>query len=177
MILIPILGDQLTLDNPALKQSKTSETLVLMVEAPEEQVHVRSTRMRSAVFLSAMRHFEQTLRAEGWTVRYLKLGEHPHRTLSEAWSANVKELTPSVIRVCEPGDSRIQQILQGVSQDYRVVLEILEDDHFIVSKRRFAKWAGNARQLRMEMFYRKIRKQEAILMDGAEPVGGAMELR
>ena len=172
MFLIPILGDQLTLDNPALTGSTPSEALILMVEALDEQVHVSSTRMRSAVFLSAMRHFEQALRARGWKVRYLKLGEHAHRTLSDAWTANVKELKPEFIRVCEPGDWRVQQALQKAASDLHVPLEILVDTHFIVSKAGFTKWAGSAKQLRMEMFYRKVRKQEAVLMNGDEPVGG-----
>jgi deoxyribodipyrimidine photolyase-related protein len=172
MILIPILGDQLTLDNPSLKATASSEALIMMVEALDEQSHVSSTRMRSAVFLSAMRHFEQTLRAEGWAVRYLKLGQHTHRTLSEAWTATIRELKPSVLRVCEPGDWRIRQALRMVAEESKVELEMLEDNHFIVSQANFAKWAGKSKQLRMEMFYRKVRKHENILMDGDEPIGG-----
>jgi deoxyribodipyrimidine photolyase-related protein len=172
MILLPILGDQITLDNPALKSTAPSEAIVLMVEALDEQLHVSSTRMRSAVFLSAMRHFEKTLSSRGWTVRYMKLGEHAHRTLSEAWLAAIQELKPSVLRVCEPGDWRIMQALRSVAAESKVALEMLADDHFIVSKADFANWAGRSRQLRMEFFYRKVRKQEVILMNGDEPVGG-----
>lgn len=172
MILIPILGDQLNLDNPALAQSQRSESIIVMAEVVDEQLHVSSTRMRSAVFLSGMRHFEQRLRADGWHVRYLKLGEHSHRTLSEAWTSCISELNPSIIRLCEPGDWRVEQTLQNVARAFSVPLEILDDNHFLISRTEFEQWAGLSKKLRMEMFYRKMRKQESVLMDGNEPLGG-----
>jgi deoxyribodipyrimidine photolyase-related protein len=143
-----------------------------MAEVPEEQLHVSSTRMRSAVFLSGMRHFELSLRAEGWSVRYLKLGEHPHHSLAEAWGQCITDFKPTKIRLCEPGDWRIQQAIHETAQDFSLPLEILEDSHFIVSRARFAAWAGRSKQLRMEMFYRKVRKEEHVLMEDDEPIGG-----
>ncbi len=47
-----------------------------------------------------------------------------------------------------------------------------EDRHFLCSLPAFRKWAGTSKSLRMEFFYRQMRQQYKILMDGKEPVGG-----
>jgi deoxyribodipyrimidine photolyase-related protein len=172
MILVPILGDQLNLDNPALLQSDRSNSLIIMAEVMEEQQHVSSTKMRSAVFLSGMRHFEQKLRLDGWAVRYCTLGEHQYQSLREVWSACIAEIKPTIVRICEPGDWRIEQNIKQTTENFSIPLEILVDTHFIGSRQSFAAWASRSKQLRMEMFYRKIRKQENVLMEGDEPVGG-----
>jgi deoxyribodipyrimidine photolyase-related protein len=47
-----------------------------------------------------------------------------------------------------------------------------EDKHFLCSLPQFRKWAGKSTSLRMEFFYRQMRKQYKVLMAGDEPVGG-----
>jgi deoxyribodipyrimidine photolyase-related protein len=47
-----------------------------------------------------------------------------------------------------------------------------EDRHFLCSLPAFRKWAGTSKSLRMEFFYRQMRQQYKVLMDGKEPVGG-----
>jgi deoxyribodipyrimidine photolyase-related protein len=39
-----------------------------MAEVDEESTHVVSSKQRTTVFLSAMRHFPTTLRIKGWQV-------------------------------------------------------------------------------------------------------------
>ncbi len=170
--LVAILGDQLTLDNPALRDVDPATTVVVMAEVPVENQHVWSTRMRSAVFLSAMRHFEKTLREKGWSVSYFSLGEHHHKGLDDVWRAEIQRLKPSQLRICEPGDFRVEQLAKQVSEETGVALALLDDDHFLISRADFARWAGKSKQLRMEMFYRFMRKRLDVLMDGDEPVSG-----
>ena len=50
-----------------------------------------------------------------------------------------------------------------------------EDKHFLCSLPQFRKWAGTSASLRMEFFYRNMRKQYKVLVEGKandEPVGG-----
>ena len=49
---------------------------------------------------------------------------------------------------------------------------IKEDDRFICSHARFEEWAKGRKQLRMEYFYREMRKATGLLMDGDQPEGG-----
>jgi deoxyribodipyrimidine photolyase-related protein len=53
-----------------------------------------------------------------------------------------------------------------------VPLHIHEDRHFFCTVREFAAHAKGRKQLRMEYFYREMRKRHAVLMDRDEPVGG-----
>jgi len=54
-----------------------------------------------------------------------------------------------------------------------VPVEIREDDRFLCPRRDFAAWADGRRQLRMEYFYREMRKRYGLLLDDGEPAGGA----
>jgi hypothetical protein len=65
--LIIVLGDQLNLDNPALEGFDAKQDQILMVEGMGESTHVWSHKARIALFLSAMRHFAQTSKAQGMT--------------------------------------------------------------------------------------------------------------
>jgi deoxyribodipyrimidine photolyase-related protein len=68
--LVVVLGDQLDLDGPAFTDFDAATDRVWMCEAPAESGYVWSHKARIAVFLSAMRHFRDALRARGWTVEY-----------------------------------------------------------------------------------------------------------
>ena len=61
--LVIVLGDQLDLNAAAFDGFDAAEDMVWMAEADEESTHVWSTKPRIAIFLSAMRHFAETVRA------------------------------------------------------------------------------------------------------------------
>jgi len=71
--LIVVLGDQLNRDSAAFDGFDADRDAVWMAEASEESTHVPSTKMRIAVFLSAMRHFREACEADGLTVYYREL--------------------------------------------------------------------------------------------------------
>jgi deoxyribodipyrimidine photolyase-related protein len=171
--LVLVLGDQLWLKNPALLAADKKRDVVLIAEAAQESTHVWSHQIRTALFLSAMRHFADDLRAQGWRVEYLSLDAHKHQSLAQAWAERIAALGPERVLACEPGEWRIEQDLISVCKKLRVELQILEDTHFITSRSDFARWAGaKPKQLRMEMFYRHMRKTTGVLMQGEEPEGG-----
>jgi deoxyribodipyrimidine photolyase-related protein len=51
-------------------------------------------------------------------------------------------------------------------------VDILADDRFVCSIPAFNHWAQGRKQLRMEYFYRDMRRKTGLLMDGDAPVGG-----
>ena len=73
--LIPVLGDQLSLDLSSLRGADPANSVVLMMEVDEETTYVRHHRRKIAYILSAMRHHAQALRAAGWTVDYVRLDD------------------------------------------------------------------------------------------------------
>lgn len=171
--LVLILGDQLNLDNPALDDFDPAQDRVLMVEVSAEATHVWSHKARIALFLSAMRHFAQTLQSLDYPLIYLKLGTHSFTSLKEAWLHYAQALQPQKIILCEPGEYRLEQDLLAVAQQTGIVAAVRDDTHFICSRADFKRWAGANKTLRLEFFYRVMRKKFNILMQGGEPEGGS----
>ena len=75
-----VLGDQLSRANPVLAELDAAADRVVMIEAPGEATHVRSHKARIALFLSAMRHFAEALRADGVPLDYVAIDDDPART-------------------------------------------------------------------------------------------------
>jgi deoxyribodipyrimidine photolyase-related protein len=170
--LVLVLGDQLTLDNAAFDGFDPAQDRVLMLEAPGEATHVWSHRARIALFLATMRHFAQAVEDRGWPLTYMRTGDSGPADLPGRLAAQLQALQPTRLIVCEPGDYRLLAALQDVTAAARVPLDLRPDRHFMASREDFAQWAGGSRQLRMEFFYRRMRRQHGILMDGDQPLGG-----
>jgi len=170
--LIIILGDQLNLDNPALEDFDKSFDHILMVEAAQEATHVWSHKARIVLFLSAMRHHAELLVSLGYPLTYLALESHNFATLREAWLYYAELLKPQKIIACETGYFRVEQDLLSLTSDKNTLVALREDTHFMCSRADFKHWAKENKQLRMEFFYRTMRKKYQVLMCGEEPEGG-----
>jgi deoxyribodipyrimidine photolyase-related protein len=55
---------------------------------------------------------------------------------------------------------------------FGVPVDIRPDDRFLCTQDEFAEWAVGRKQLRMEYFYREMRRKYKILMNGDKPEGG-----
>lgn len=173
--LVLVLGDQLDPASPAFADFDAARDAVLMIEAPGEATHVWSHRARIALFLSAMRHARDDLRERGRTVHYVELeADGEPDSLLERLARALGRLRPQTLRVVEPGEWRIEQGLAQLAAAAGVVLEVLPDTHFMISRTAFAEWAAaHRRPLRLEHFYREMRRRHGVLLDGrGEPEGG-----
>jgi deoxyribodipyrimidine photolyase-related protein len=171
--IVPVLGDQLSPALAALRAADPQSSVVLMAEVAEEAGYVPHHRKKLAFLFSAMRHFAAELRALGWRVDYVTLDD----------PANTGSLTGELARALSrhgarrvlatmPGEWRLLEAMRGWGAALGVAVELLEDDRFLCSRARFTAWAGGRRQLRMEFFYREMRRATSLLMDGPEPAGG-----
>ena len=185
--LVMILGDQLDEASSAFDGFDPAQDVVLMVEALEESTHVWSHKARTTLFLSAMRHFADHLRQQQWPVHYRALDTHRDKTLGDGLLATVAHYQPGRVIGVEPGDQRVRQQLDNAinsiaasadkscatgQKRLKLSLEWREDKHFLCSLPQFRKWAGTSTSLRMEFFYRTMRKQYKVLMEDDKPIGG-----
>ena len=170
--LVVVLGDQLDPDAAAFDGFDPREDQVWMAEVAEEATHVWSHKARIALFLAAMRHFAETLRARGYPVDYLALDDHPHASLSDALAATLREYRVQKVVCTRPGDYRVLAALRAAAAKAGVDFDMREDRHFISTPEAFGEWARGRRQLTMEYFYRALRRQTGYLMDDGEPAGG-----
>ncbi len=171
--LVLVLGDQLDLNSAAFDGFDPAHDAVWMAEVTEEATHVWSHKARIVMFLAAMRHFRQALRQRGWTVHYHELGQgQGQSTLGAEVARSVRRLRPRRLIVVEPGEWRVRESLQAAARTLGVALEVREDRHFLCSQENFRRHAAGRKQLRMEFFYREMRRRHGVLMDGNEPAGG-----
>ncbi len=170
--LIVVLGDQLDQHSPVLTRADKARDVIVMVEAQEESTHVWSSKVRTALFLSAMRHFRDALIADGFRVHYRALDACADATLADGWRAAIAEIKPARARCVTPGDVRVTEVLKNTFGADSVPLEIVADTHFLCSEEEFRAWAGKNKTLRMEFFYRMMRQKHRVLMAGDVPEGG-----
>ncbi len=169
--LVLVLGDQLDRDASVWDGFDAAQDRAWMAEVADEATHVWSAKARIALFLSAMRHFADALRADGVPLVYHSLDTHPD--FSAALAASLVEFRPARVVVTEPGDWRVLQALRTTCATHGVPLEIRYDRHFYCTRADFTRHAGGRKQLRMEFFYREQRRRFGVLMDGDAPAGGA----
>ena len=169
--LILVLADQLGMNNPALREARPGVDRVLLAEVAEEASYVRHNRHKVVLLFSAMRHFAETLREQGFDVIYYRLGDDVP-SLEAAVARATAACSIKHLLVCAPGEFRLWQAMSGWSTALGIAVDVLDDSRFLSSLAGFNQWADGRKQLRMEYFYRDMRKRYGILLENGEPVGG-----
>ena len=172
--LVVILGDQLSMSLSSLTMADKRSSVILMAELRDETDYVRHHKKKLVLVLSAMRHFASELSEAGWKVRYVPLSDadNTHNFTSEVKRAVTDLSSIENIIVTHSAEWRVQQQIESWAERTGCDVQCLDDDRFFTSPQAFADWADGRKQLRMEYFYREMRRQHHILMDGTEPEGG-----
>ena len=171
--LVLVLGDQLDPQSLALDDFDREKDLVWMAELPEESEHVWTHKARIALFFSSMRHFAKRLEERGIPMRYLRIGAHAYSGFADALSAEIAFKRPDRIVVVQPGDYRVLAQLRDATSGAGLPLEVLRNRQFLIDLDEFQNWAEGRKELRLEHFYRFMRRRMGLLMDGKDPEGGA----
>ena len=115
-----------------------------------------------------MRKHAAHLREAGWTVRYTTLDDPdnahsiPGELLRAADAVGATEAVGT-----EPGEFRLIAALE----DGPLPVHLFPDDRFLCDHATFEAWAEGRAELRMEWFYREMRRATGLLMDGSSPAG------
>ncbi len=166
---IIILGDQLSPSLSSLKTADKSRDVIVMAEVSAEATYVPHHKKKLVFVFSSMRHFANDLRAQGWDVVYITLDDPDNsgHLVSEAERVMAARGISKAV-VTEPSEYRLKSAFEAWDQD----CDILPDDRFIASHAEFQTWAEGRKQLRMEYFYRDMRRKTGLLMAADGPVGG-----
>ena len=171
--LVLVLGDQLSPTSVAFEGFDAARDRVLMVEAREESEHVPSTKMRTAIFLSAMRHFAEALTERAMPLEYLRLGTHRFASIADALHDALARHRPEALVMIEAGEWRLEQAIAQCCERAGVRLDVRDDLHFMASRAEFADHARGKTRLVMEAFYRRMRIRHGVLVDAdGAPAGG-----
>lgn len=171
--LVIVLGDQLDNTSSAFDGFDPAQDAVWMAEVAEESTHIWSSKQRIALFLAAMRHFAKGLRDAGLPLHYTRLDQADNRgSLAAELQFAIKNLASHALVISGAGDFRVYQSIRAVAKEAGVPLDVREDRHFFATVRQFADHAQGRKSLRMEFFYREMRRRHSVLMDGDQPTGG-----
>jgi deoxyribodipyrimidine photolyase-related protein len=166
-----VLGDQLSFDLASLQGLNKDRDTVLLVEVMEEASHVPHHPQKIILIFSAMRHFAEALRQQGFQVQYVTLDDPKNSGTVKGELQRWQALTHSdEIHITECGDWRLEHALK----DCGLAIQWHPDSRFLCTRTEFSDWAKGKKQLRMEFFYREMRRKSGLLLNGdGSPVGGA----
>ena len=164
-----VLGDQLSRDMSSLRDLDAGD-VVFLCEVREEATYVRHHKRKIALLFSAMRHFAAELEAGGVKVDYVRL-DAPGNSggFTGELARAVTRHAPRRVVVTEAGEWRVAEAMRGWQAHLGIPVEIRADDRFLCDHATFADWASGLKQLRMEYFYREMRKRTGYLMEGRAP--------
>ncbi|MFT4935117.1 MAG: deoxyribodipyrimidine photolyase-related protein [Pseudoalteromonas distincta] len=173
--LILALGDQLSPPNrlSSLREADPGRDVVLMVEAAEEMTYAPHHRQKLVMVLAAMRQHAEALRGMGFEVRYVR---HDDPANSGGLTGELRraadDLQPEEIWLTRSGEWRLERAFDDLEVSLPAPLRRLADDRYLCDAETFERWAKGRRELRMEFFYRDMRRRHGILMQGDQPAGG-----
>ena len=156
-----VLGDQLNRGISSLVDVRPGDCRILFVESMAKVASKRWHVQRAHLVLSAMRHFAEELRAEGFDVDYRQ---------STSLAAGLREHVDAF------GVERVIA-MEPMSFDGRAMLErhgvsLTANNQFTCHYDDFAAWARDRKSFKMEDFYRWQRQRLDIMMADGKPVGG-----
>ena len=168
-----VLGDQLSDGLSALRDLDPDRDIVLMAEVRDEATYVKHHKQKIALIFAAMRSFALRLESRGVAVRYVRIDdpENTHAIVGELHRA-LDDQPFAAVAITECGEWRLAEALAAFVNVANIPVEIREDDRFLCSHDRFRRWASGKSQLRMEFFYREMRKATGLLLDDGRPAGG-----
>ncbi len=166
--LILVLGDQLSEDVAALNAADKASDIVVMAEVAEEGSYVPHHPKKIAFILASMRKFAARLREGGWTVAYSESDDTENsQSIPGELLRRADQYGASEVIATRPGEYRLIAALE----DCPLTVTLLEDDRFIASHKEFEDWAEGRKALRMEYFYREMRRKTGLMMEGDKPAG------
>jgi deoxyribodipyrimidine photolyase-related protein len=173
--MIVVFGDQLSLSLPVVVNAKPDRDVILLAEVSAEATYVKHNRHKMVLLFAAMRHFAATLRDKGLTVCYVSL-EQQLDSFADAIAYCLdlpghENITHIVVH--RPGEYRVLEQIEQWREQFPCTLLVEEDPRFLCSVEDFSAWASGRKQLRMEYFYREMRKRyQLLLTQEGEPEGG-----
>ncbi|MEC9255362.1 MAG: cryptochrome/photolyase family protein, partial [Pseudomonadota bacterium] len=131
-------------------------------------------KQKIALLFSAMRHFAQELRDAGWQVDYYEYNSQGNfKSLFDVVKHYTNEYSAERLVLTQCGEYRLQNAMDREwSKSLNIPVDVYGDDRFIATTKEFADWADGRKQLRMEYFYREMRRKTGYLMKDDNPEGG-----
>lgn len=172
--LIILFPDQLSMSLSSLQHCEKQQDIVMLFELKEQFTYVKYHKKKIAFLFAAMRHFAEELTAAGFLVRYIRYDDPNNtHTLDGELDRALQESKAKHVVSTEPSEWYLLDKLKQWNEKNTIKITLLPDQRFLSSHETFAQWAKDKKQLRMEYFYREMRKKYNILLEiDGSPIGG-----
>jgi deoxyribodipyrimidine photolyase-related protein len=156
--------DQLTDEWGPLAREPADELGIVVVESRWKAARRPYHQQKLALVLANLRHFSLEQAQRGVAVRHVTTDG----LYRDALGPLIAELGP--LRVADPAERELREDLAPLVR--RGGLEIVPHEGWLTTCQQFDAGAGNEPPWRMDRFYRSVRRDTDVLMDGAKPTGG-----
>lgn len=167
-----ILGDQLNSEHTWLSSVDPNITYMLM-ELRSETDYVVHHIQKVLGFFAAMRNFRDQLKSQGHRVIYLALNDPENK---QSFSSNIKQIVIEQefqrFEYQLPDEYRLDQELKSLSSALQIPVKVYDSEHFFTERSTLADLFHGKKSCLMESFYRKMRLNYDILMEGDKPLTG-----
>ncbi|MFM2340293.1 MAG: hypothetical protein RLZZ360_929 [Candidatus Parcubacteria bacterium] len=151
--------------HPALTPGRA----LYLIEEPLLLTHNPIHRAKLILHRLTMQAYRQALLEAGFTVHYIELLEHP--TTEEIFKRIAKDGVQT-LHICDTTDDYLEQAISTACATHGFTRTWYESPLFLLPKAEAKERFVKSRRF-MANFYKKLRQDTGILMDGDEPVGGA----
>ena len=162
-----VLGDQLSRESGPLAGADPSETSVLMIESRALAQALPHHKQKLVLVFSAMRHFARSLEADGFAVDYRQADDFESGIEAHLAGTGARALT-----LMRPTDDGYEERIRAAVVAAGAELEVVPNELWITSEAEFDDWAKGRKSLRLEYFYREMRRRRGWLMSDGAPAGG-----
>lgn len=171
-----ILGDQLNSQHSWYTDVNPDVTY-LIAELKQEASYVKHHIQKISAFFAAMAQFAKDLEQQGHRVRYLTLDDTAtYHDLPHLIASTLDSLNCCRFEYQRPDEYRLRQQLTEFSTAHHTETGrhsvAFDTEHFLLSFEEINDYFAPQKHVRMESFYRKMRRRFKVLMEHDEPVGG-----
>lgn len=166
-----ILGDQLLAAHPALAEAEAlvgrANTRVLLVESAARTSKLPYQRKKLVLLFSAMRHYAEELREQGYAVDYRRAP-----TFLAGLRDHVAEFRPGGLWTMAAADWNGRSFQHQLARQLNLPVIALPNTQFLTGRFNPYPDTPPEKPAVMEYFYREMRRHFAVLMNGRQPEGG-----
>lgn len=168
-----ILGDQLLLLHPALAWARSTgggeDLCVLLVESRARTLRLPYQRKKLVLLFSAMRHYAEGLRQQGYNVDYVRAP-----TFVDGLQTHLNRWQPDRLVTMAASELGVRALQQSdLAKRLGVAATVLDNTQFLVGSYDPYPDAEPGTRVVLEHFYRAMRRHFDVLLAGdGQPVGG-----
>ncbi|WP_425636822.1 cryptochrome/photolyase family protein [Algoriphagus yeomjeoni] len=167
-----ILGDQLNSQHSWFEEQDSSTTY-LMLEMRQETDYVPHHIQKVIAFFLSMRNFAKDLETKGHQVIYISLDAKDNsQNLEEMINSFVEKDNFDQFEYQLPDEYRLDEQLKTIGKNLGIPCRGVDSEHFLTEREYVKDSFQGKKTFVMESFYRQMRKDFNILMDGKEPLQG-----